>query len=300
MDIEIVEVSPRDGLQNERKLLSTADKVRLVRQALTAGARRIEVTAFVDPRRVPQMADADAVMAAVPRVAGVSYIGLALNQRGVERALAAGCDEVNLVVVATDAFCLRNQGKTTDDTLGEFEPLVTRVQSAGARATVTVGAAFGCPFQGEVPVDDLRRIALRAATFGIDELAIADTIGVAVPHDVGERVRAVRAVVGEIPLRLHLHDTRHTGIANAQAGIDAGVRVLDASLGGIGGCPFAPDATGNIATEDLLYLLERSQLAHGWSLPRLAAIVAWLEDRLGTPVPGLAAKAGFFPEGIAS
>ncbi|MEO7146302.1 MAG: hydroxymethylglutaryl-CoA lyase, partial [Terrimesophilobacter sp.] len=247
--VEICEVSPRDGLQNENVLLSTADKVELVERAIRAGSRRIEVTSFVHPQRVPQMADAEAVMAAVPRIDGVSYAGLIMNQRGLDRALGAAVDEVNIVVVATDTFCDRNQGMTTDQSVAHAVELVAAARSAGIRTTITIGAAFGCPFEGEVPLDRLERVIRGVVDAGPDELALADTIGVAVPRDVTERMGLAGRLSGGIPLRIHLHDTRHTGVANAIAAVDAGVAVLDASIGGMGGCPFAPSATGNVATE---------------------------------------------------
>jgi hydroxymethylglutaryl-CoA lyase len=297
--IEIVEVSPRDGLQNESVVLSTDDKIHLIEAAVAAGARRIEATSFVNPKRVPQMADADEVMARVPRIDGVSYIGLALNDRGVRRALDGGCDEVNYVVVASETFNRRNQGVGTEESLATFEELAATIHAEGRRASLTIAATFGCPFEGEVPVGAVVRIAERAVAAGADEVALADTIGVAVPVDVTERVAAVREVTGDVPLRIHLHDTRHTGIANADAAIRAGVGILDASIGGIGGCPFAPAATGNIATEDLLYLLDRSGIEHGWSFDRTTEVVPWLEERLGKATPGMLAKAGGFPAGSA-
>lgn len=295
MDIQLVDVSPRDGLQNEPVQLTSEAKVELIRQAIDAGARRIEATAFVHPAQVPQMADAESVMATAPRRPDVAYIGLALNRRGVDRAIAAGCDEVNLVVVATDTFCRRNQGRSTAETMSDYEPALASIRSAGRRTSLTIGAAFGCPFEGEVPLSRVVDLARQARDLGADEVAIADTIGVAIPRDITTRVEAITAVLGEIPLRLHLHDTRHMGIANAQAAIDAGVRILDASIGGMGGCPFAPNATGNVAMEDLLYLLDRAGYQHGWDVEALRPIVEWLEDRLGHELPGMASKAGPFP-----
>lgn len=294
--IQIVEVSPRDGLQNEDVILSTDDKVRLIEQAVEAGATRIEAASFVNPKRVPQMADGDDVMARVPRREGVSYIGLALNGRGVERALAAECDEVNFVVVASETFNQRNQGVGTFESLETFEQLAKAIHDAGKRASLTIAATFGCPFEGEVDVARVVEIAERGVAAGADEIALADTIGVAVPADVHQRVAAVREVVGDVPLRIHLHDTRHTGIANALAAIDAGVDVVDASIGGIGGCPFAPAATGNIATEDLLYLLDRSGIGHGLDLDRVCEVVPWIEQKLGKTAPGMLARAGGFPQ----
>ncbi|NUS41746.1 MAG: hydroxymethylglutaryl-CoA lyase, partial [Terrabacter sp.] len=226
--VSIVEMAPRDGLQNESALLSTADKVELVERAVRAGARRIEVTSFVNPARVPQMADADEVMAALPRPDGVSYAGLVMNDRGLDRALAAGVDEVDVVVVATDTFCLRNQGVTTEEACRQAAALVRRAREAGAFTTITVGAAFGCPFEGEVPEARLREVLSRVADAGPDELALADTIGVAVPTAVTSRLALAAEVAGTgVPLRLHLHDTRHTGVANAVAAHSAGVRTLD-------------------------------------------------------------------------
>lgn len=296
--VDIVEVSPRDGLQNEATVLSTADKVELVERAVKAGARRVEVTSFVNPSRVPQMADADELMAALPRHNGVSYAGLVMNGRGLDRALAAGVDEIDVVVVATDTFCRRNQGMTTTEACATAAELVGRAREAGVRSTVTVGASFGCPFEGEVALDRLREVLARVVAAGPDELALADTIGVAVPSDVTARLALAREVAGaELPLRLHLHDTRHTGVANAVAAVAAGVTTLDASIGGAGGCPFAPNATGNVATEDLVYLFDRMGADTGLDLATLVDASAWLEDRLGKRLPGALQRAGGFPQG---
>ncbi|MEO6828047.1 MAG: hydroxymethylglutaryl-CoA lyase [Microbacteriaceae bacterium] len=295
--IEICEVSPRDGLQNESVLLSTADKVELVERAIHAGSRRIEVTSFVHPKRVPQMADAEAVLAALPRPEGVSYAGLIMNERGLDRALACAVDEVNIVVVATDTFCQRNQGMTTRQSIDLAATLVAHSRAAGIRSTITIGAAFGCPFEGEVPIDRLREVIDGVIDCGPDELGLADTIGVAVPADITKRTALARSLDpgGMLPIRLHLHDTRHTGVANAVAAVAAGVSILDASIGGTGGCPFAPNATGNVATEDLVYLFERTGVATGLSLDELTAATAWLEEKLGKRLPGALLRAGGFP-----
>ena len=293
--MSIVEMAPRDGLQNESAVLSTADKVELVERAVRAGARRIEVTSFVNPARVPQMADADEVMAALPRPDGVSYAGLVMNDRGLDRALAAGVDEVDVVVVATDTFCLRNQGVTTDEACRQAAALVSRAREAGVLTTVTIGASFGCPFEGEVPEDRLREVLGRVADTGPDELALADTIGVAVPTAITSRLALAAEVAGDVPLRLHLHDTRHTGVANAVAAHAAGVRTLDASIGGTGGCPFAPNATGNVATEDLVYLFDRMGVSTGLDLATTTTTTAWLEERLGKRLPGALLRAGGIP-----
>ena len=275
--------------------MSTADKVELVERAVRAGARRIEVTSFVNPSRVPQMADADEVMAALPRPDGVSYAGLVMNDRGLDRALAAGVDEVDVVVVATDTFCLRNQGVTTDEACRQAAALVSRAREAGVLTTVTIGASFGCPFEGEVTEERLREVVARVVDAGPDELALADTIGVAVPTAVTSRLALAAGVAGDVPLRLHLHDTRHTGVANAVAAHAAGVRTLDASIGGTGGCPFAPNATGNVATEDLVYLFDRMGVGTGLDLATTTATTAWLEERLGKRLPGALLRAGSFP-----
>ena len=293
--MEIIEVGPRDGLQNESVLVSTEDKVALIERSIAAGLRRIEATSFVHPGRVPQMADAEAVMAAVPRSADVSYIGLVLNRRGFDRAVAAGVDEVNFVVVASETFSQRNQGMTIAEAVASWHQLARRAGAAGLRTTLTVAAAFGCPFEGEVPVARVVELAQRVAEAQPFEIALADTIGVGAPAQVIEVVERVRAAVPGIPLRCHFHNTRNTGIANAYAAVAAGVTTLDASLGGIGGCPFAPAATGNIATEDLVYMLERSGYATGVDLDAAIETGKWLQEQLGRPVPGMLVKAGRFP-----
>jgi hydroxymethylglutaryl-CoA lyase len=299
-DVQIVEVAARDGLQNDAALLSTDQKVELVTRAGAAGLRRLEVASFVNPARVPQMADAEAVVAALADLPGrdaSSYIGLVLNARGFERAAATRVDEVNLVVAASDEFTRRNQGMSTADAVRTVAEVVPLARAAGLVATVTVSTAFGCPFEGEIAVDRLVAVAEELAATGVEEIALADTIGVAVPADVRTRVRRVGAAVGGVRLRAHFHNTRNTGYANALAAYEEGVRVLDSSLGGIGGCPFAPRATGNIATEDLVYLLERSGVRTGIDLDALIAASEWLGEQLGRPTPSLVSRAGGFPQG---
>jgi len=294
--VTIVDVSPRDGLQNEATLLSTETKVALIERLIAAGVRRIEVTSFVHPKRVPQMADAEAVMAAVPRRDDVAYIGLVLNRRGLERALAAEVDEVNAVVVASDTFNRRNQGVGTEQSLEDWAGIAAAAHDAGVRASVTIAAAFGCPFEGEVPAERVVEVARRALDAGPDELAIADTIGVGVPRQVHRLGAGIRAIDGQVPLRIHLHNTRNTGYANAVAAVDSGFATLDASVGGVGGCPFAPNATGNIATEDLTYLLERQGEPTGLDLDALRLTGGWLGEQLGAPAPALLGRAGGFPD----
>ena len=294
MVVEIVEVGPRDGLQNEAVVLPTADKVELIGRLAGAGLRRIETASFVNPKLVPQMADGDAVMQSLAGSAGYSRIGLALNPRGFKRALAAGVDEINFSVMATDAFNQKNQGAATFETLAGFEEVV--VSAAGkVPVTLTIGASFGCPYEGETPAWRVLEIAERAAAAGASEIALGDTIGVADPRAVTRLVTAVRGVVGDVPIRCHFHNTRNTGLANAYAALEADVRVLDASIGGIGGCPFAPNATGNIPTEDLAYMLDRMGVETGLDLDRLLEIPPWVGERLGKPVPGLLSRAGLFP-----
>ena len=293
--IEIVEVGPRDGLQNEPGVVATATKVELIERAIAAGIRRIEVTSFVNPKRVPQMADAEDVLARLVRRAGVQYVGLVLNRRGFERALAAGCTEIGMAVVASDTFNQRNQGVTTGESIAAWSDIARDAKAAGLRAQVTISTAFGCPFEGEVPVARVVDIARRVAEAGPLEIALADTIGVGVPSQVAELVARVREAVPHVPLRGHFHNTRNTGIANAYAAVEAGVVALDASIGGVGGCPFAPAATGNIATEDLVYLLSRMGVSTGVDLEALIATGRWLEAALGRSVPGMLVKAGGFP-----
>lgn len=294
--MEICEVSPRDGLQNEDLVVSTDDKVELVERAVQAGAKRIEATSFVHPKRVPQMADAEAVMAAVPRNEHVKYAGLVMNARGLDRALAAGVDEVNVVVVATDTFCGKNQGMTTEQAATAAQRLVAQATSASVRTTVTIGASFGCPFEGEVAEERLRDVIAMVLEADPDELALADSIGVAVPAEITSRLQLARSMARpDLPLRLHLHDTRHTGVANAVAALEAGVTTLDASIGGAGGCPFAPNATGNVATEDLIYLFDRLGVETGMDLDVVRDSADWLEGVLHKKLPGALLRAGGFP-----
>lgn len=293
--VTIVEVAARDGLQSDPTMLSTDAKVELINRAVGAGIRRIEAVSFVNPQRVPQMADADDVMAALPRGVGASYIGLVLNRRGFERAVRAAVDEINMVVVATDTFAQKNQGTDTSGLIDVWADIAEPAHRAGLATSVTVAASFGCPYEGEVPLERLVEVVGRIAEHEPDEIALADSIGVAAPSDVRTRIEAVRPVIGGARLRCHFHNTRNTGLANAAAAVEAGVGVLDSSLAGIGGCPFAPDATGNIPTEDLVYMLERMGYDTGVDLDTLITVVPWMERVLEHPTPGLLAKAGNFP-----
>jgi hydroxymethylglutaryl-CoA lyase len=295
MTIEIVEVSPRDGLQNEATHLSTADKVALIDQALAAGLRRIEVASFVNPARVPQMADAEAVLEALRDRPGLTRIGLVLNRRGLDRALQAGVNEINFVLSASETFAARNQGSSVEELLRVWGEVAAIGHVAGVRVSATIATAFGCPFEREIDPEKVDALVARAAEAMPDEIALADTIGVASPADVTRRFEGAAKAAPGVRLRAHFHNTRNTGYANAYAALQAGVTVLDSSIAGIGGCPFAPSATGNIATEDLTYMLQRMGLVPGIHAGALIGTAAWLEDRLGHTVPGLLGRAGLFP-----
>jgi hydroxymethylglutaryl-CoA lyase len=296
--IEIVEVSPRDGLQNEKVLFSTADKVELIERAIAAGSRRIEVASFVHPGRVPQMADAEAVCAALPKrdAKEVTYIGLVLNKRGALRALETQVHELGAVVSASDGFGAANQGRTAEETAEDAVEIIRLAKEHGRSVQATISVAFGCPFDGEIAPGRVAELAAKVAAAGPREIALGDTIGVAVPSQVKSVMAAVRAVVPDLPVRLHFHDTRNTAIANVWAGVESGAATIDASIGGIGGCPFAPNATGNVATEDVQYMLQRSGVATGLRLERLINTASWLSEKMGRKLPGLVSRAGGFPK----
>jgi len=292
--VDLVEVGARDGLQNESITMPTAAKVELIERLVEVGSRRLEVASFVHPGRVPQMADAEAVVDALGSSPdGVSYIGLVLNQRGLDRALATSIDEVNFVVGASDGFNQANAGTSPETTMTEIEKMIGQV--GDRRTTVTISVAFGCPYDGSVPVDAVVDLAVRAGNAGADEIALGDTIGVAVPSHVTAVIEAVGAGV-DVPLRGHFHDTRNTAVANAAAAYAAGVTVFDASVGGAGGCPFAPKATGNVATEDLVYLFERMGIETGIDHERIVETTEWLEAQLGKKLPSAIARAGWWPD----
>jgi hydroxymethylglutaryl-CoA lyase len=294
-NIEIVEVGARDGLQNEAVLFSTPQKLELIRRAIDAGVRRIEAASFVNPKMVPQMADAEAVSAGLIRRDDVIYIGLVLNKRGALRAIEAGLNELGAVCAASDGFALRNQGQTSDESLKMCCEVVRLAREAGRRAQITISTAFGCPFDGEVDPQRVIDMAKVAAAAGPLEVAIADTIGVASPSEVANLVTSVRAAISPLPVRVHFHNTRNTGLANVWAAVTAGAKTVDASLGGLGGCPFAPRATGNVPTEDVVYMLERSGINTGLDLDRLIEASAWLSGNMGRELPGMVSRAGNFP-----
>lgn len=295
---QLVEVGPRDGLQNEKRVLGVDTRIELIGRLVEHGARRIEAVSFVRADRVPQMAGAEEVMAGVPRRPEVRYIGLVLNGRGAERAVAAGCDEINIVVPVTEEFTRRNQGMGVRDMLGHAAVAIGIARAAGLRISVTLAVAFGCPFAGRVDgaVDEIYD---RVADLGIDEIAFADTIGVGGPRQVRHYAALVRDDDRVGGVRFHFHNTRNTGYVNALAALEAAARdtvVLDASVGGFGGCPFAPAATGNIATEDLGYLLRGEGYPIEVDLSGLITDATWLAGQLDTPVQALLGRAGDFPQ----
>ncbi|QIG53992.1 hydroxymethylglutaryl-CoA lyase [Altererythrobacter sp. BO-6] len=296
--IELVEVGPRDGLQNEPDIISTEVKLALIDRMLDYGARRLEVASFVHPQRVPQMADAEAVIAGLPDRADATYIGLTLNKRGVLRGVATrdggkrGIDQVGCVLVASDTFGQKNQGQTIAEGIAENRDMIRFAKAEGMRAQITISAAFGCPFEGTVKPETVLAIAEEMAAEEPEEIALADTIGVGTPAQVSELFAKLGELLeGRIPMRAHFHNTRGTGIANAWAAYQAGVRIFDASLGGLGGCPFAPKATGNIATEDLIYMMERSGIDSGVDLDAAIATNRWFAERLGRELPSMVARA---------
>jgi isopropylmalate/homocitrate/citramalate synthase len=286
------EVGPRDGLQNEQQVVPPETRAELVRRLVDAGLKRIEAASFVNPERVPQMAGAEEVAAGLERRDGVVYAGLALNERGYDRLRETGLDEVSFALAATESFSQRNAGASVEESIAAAEQIVTRAREDGIRASLTISVAFGCPFEGPVAPDRVVGIAERLAATDADELVLADTIGVATPTQVRTLLERV-AELGK-PVGGHFHNTRNTGFANAYAALEAEVSMLDASVGGLGGCPFAPRATGNIATEDLVYLLEGEGIETGVDLDALIAVSELLEELLGRQLEGYVYRAGPF------
>jgi hydroxymethylglutaryl-CoA lyase len=295
--IEICEVGPRDGLQNHPRHFEVKERVELIDRLSAAGLRRIEAVSFVNDQKVPRMAGAEAVLARIDRPSGALFSGLVLNARGVDRALVCDLQEIRLVVVASETFSRRNQGASTEDTLRVAAGVSEKVRAAGRRFSVVIATAFGCPFEGVVSPARIAAIARRLAALGVDEIVLADTIGAATPFEVASLVPLVHDAVVGIPLGCHFHNTRNLGFANAYAAIGCGVRLLDASIGGLGGCPFAPRATGNVATEDLVNMLA-GRLETPVDMTALFATVDWIEQRIGAPAPGLLSRAGIFPPAV--
>jgi isopropylmalate/homocitrate/citramalate synthase len=290
--VTICDVAPRDGLQNEDKHLDPETRADLVNRLASAGLPRIEAVSFVNPARVPQMAGAEEVVAGIERCHGVVYAGLVLNERGYDRLAATGVDEVHFAFASTETFNRRNQNASPEESVEAAGAIVRRAHAAGLRATVTIGTSFGCPFEGAVDPARVLGFAERLADAGADEIVFADTVGVGVPRQVKELVGAATGLGP--PIGVHLHNTRNTGFANAYAALEAGATVLDASVGGIGGCPFAPRATGNICTEDLVYMLHGEGVETGIDLDALIDVAVWLESRLERQLPGQVYRAGSF------
>jgi isopropylmalate/homocitrate/citramalate synthase len=292
MRVQVVDVGPRDGLQNEDRTLAPEVRAELCDRLAAAGIPRVEAASFVNPRRVPQMAGAEEVMAAIDRRPGTSYAGLVLNEKGYERAVEAGVDEVRYAFPVTETFARRNQNTTVADATQLAGRLVERARLDGVRVSITLSAAFGDPFEGGVEPGHVLDIAGKVAVANPDEILLADTIGVGVPNQVRELVEG--ALTFGTTVGCHFHDTRNTGIANAAAAVESGATALDASVGGTGGCPFAPRATGNIATEDLVYLLHGMGNETGIDLEALIEVAEWLAQQLGKELPGQVYKAGTF------
>lgn len=294
--VEMVEVGPRDGLQNEAAIVLTADKLQLIDRAIDFGIRRLEVTSFVNPNKVPQLADAEDLVAMLPERDDVTYIGLVLNRRGAERAIATGrIDELGAVCVTSDTFGIRNQGQSSDESLVAAMEIVALAKAAGRSGQITIATAFGCPFEGRIAVDRVVEMAKRAAEAGPREIALADTIGVGVPAQVEEMVGRVREAIGGLPVRVHFHNTRGSGLANVWAAIGEGATTVDASLGGLGGCPFAPGAAGNVPTEDVTYLLEGSGIATGLDMSKMIDAAGWLGRIMDRALPAMVSRAPAFP-----
>jgi isopropylmalate/homocitrate/citramalate synthase len=286
--VSVCDVGPRDGLQNDKVTLEPAVRAELCTRLAAAGLRRVEAASFVHPKLVPQMAGAEEVFAALPDD-GTVYASLVLNRKGLERALTTSTQEIHVAYPVTETFAQRNQNTTVEEAARAAEDII---RGTDLKVTATVSVAFGCPFEGHVDPGLVIEHAHRMAAAGADEVILADTIGVGVPRQVRELVP--RALEAGKPVGLHMHNTRNTGYANAMAGIEHGATIFDASVGGLGGCPFAPRATGNIATEDLVYLLENDGVDTGIDLDELIRVAEWLSQTMGKELPGLVQRAGNF------
>lgn len=289
-------MTARDGLQNESVMFSTDEKLELISRSLSAGAKRLEVASFAHPKYVPQMADAEAVIAGLQKRDDVTYIGLVMNERGVDRALKTDIDEIGLVVVATDTFAQNNQGQTRDGSVAMARQMIRRIKAEGRSVSVTIAASFGCPFEGETSPEVVMNMAKSLAEDTPREISLADTIGVGNPWHVRELFEACQDAVPQLPFRAHFHNTRNTGLANVFAAVEAGVRIFDVSIGGVGGCPFAPAATGNVPAEDVVYMLERGGFTTGLNLPEIISTTKWLSEKMNKTLPGMVSRAGLFPD----
>jgi isopropylmalate/homocitrate/citramalate synthase len=285
--VTICDVGPRDGLQNEAVTLEPAVRAELVNRLAGAGLPKIEAVSFVNPERVPQMAGAEEVVDAIERHEGVTYAGLVLNAKGYERFAATGLDELHFTLAVTETFNRRNANRSVDESVEEL----TRIDSKSP-VSASISVSFGCPFEGKVEATTVLRLAERLVEAGAAEIVFADTIGVAVPQQVHELLAGAKGL--GVDLGVHFHDTRNTGVANAHAALEAGATAFESSAAGLGGCPFAPRATGNVATEDLVYLFHGEGLETGIDLDALIGVAEWLEGVLGRPLPGRVYRAGAF------
>ena len=295
-DVRVFEVGPRDGLQNEATPIPTDAKLRFIDMLAAAGLREIEATSFVSPRAIPQLADADDLMARLDRRPRVRYPVLVPNERGLARAEAARADAICVFTAASEAFTAHNINMTIAESIDAFRPVIARARERGWWTRGYVSTAFGCPYQGAVDEAAVVDVSERLLDLGVDELSIGDTIGVAAPIDVRRVVGAlVAAGIGPDRLAMHFHDTRGTALANVSTALEEGIRTFDASTGGTGGCPYAPGAAGNLATEDLVYLLDREGMAHGVDLDALLVAARHVSDTLGRPLSTKVGQAGGWP-----
>ncbi|CEG21447.1 Hydroxymethylglutaryl-CoA lyase YngG [Planococcus massiliensis] len=289
--IEICEVGPRDGLQNEKKPISTDQKVEMITRLIDAGIKKIEAVSFVNPKVVPQMADAEEVMKRVPRVDGVKYAGLILNYSGMERAMKTDVDIFHIVTTTSDAFNLKNARKTVDQNVAEHITVIQEAVAAKKPVTGVLGTAFGCPYSGEVPVDRVLEISEAFVKAGASEIVLADTTGLANPVQVAEVVNRFQRHYGDdIKLGLHFHNTRGLGLANVLAGYQAGIRRFDSSIAGLGGCPFAPKAVGNVCTEDMVNMFAGMGVETGTDLQKLVETALWMEEQMEKRLDGMVMK----------
>ena len=284
--VTIVEVGPRDGLQNESTLVPTATKVALVERLAATGLRHVEATSFVNPKAVPQLADAAEVMGAIERIDGVTYPVLVPNERGYEGALAAGATSISVFTAASESFTRRNVNATIAESIDRFRPIVDRAASDGIHVRGYVSTAWGCPFEGPIAPAAVHGVVQQLADLGITDVSIGDTIGVAVPGEIEPVMGPLLEFDADLRIALHLHDTRGTAIANAWAGLQLGIDTFDASVAGLGGCPFAPGATGNLATEDLVWMLHRHGIGTGVDLEALIDVARWITSEIDRPVSG--------------
>ena len=282
----IYEVGPRDGLQNEPNPVQTEVKVELVDRLTAAGLPYVEVSSFVHPRWIPQLGDAEDVFAGIARKPGVRYGALVPNMRGIERAKRVGLRDVALFISASEAHNKRNLNRSIDESFEEIERVMEALKESGSWTRGYVSMVFGCPYEGDVDIDRVRQVVARLIDLGIDQVSLGDTVGLANPNSVSQRVRAITSDLPAERMALHFHDTRGTALANVVAGLDAGISVFDGAVGGLGGCPYAPGATGNVATEDLVHMLHGMGIDTGVDLELLTDAAAFIEEKLGKRLPG--------------